>query len=107
MQQDNKTSLFKMGLIEFFKEHNLKFNLRPFSNPENVKTPVVNLNADNLVDLHLQIAARVDAIIAEAESKKETPQQPISQEKLFEEYEKTVLNPALQEIMQRYSLWLS
>jgi len=107
MQQKQNNSLFKMGLKNFLKEHNLRFNPRPFSNQENITTPVVNLKADNLVDLHVQVAERVDALIAEMETEKPKTPKPETENNLFQEYEKTVLNPALQEIMDRYSLWLS
>ena len=104
MQEEQKNNQFKIGLINFLKEHNIRFSPWPFAKTESITTPVVNLKAENLVDLHLQIAERVDALIIETENEK--TKTPRSEEKLFEEYEKTVLNPTLQEIMQRYSAWL-
>jgi len=104
MEKNEKTSLFGMGLISFIKEHNIRFNLRPFSSPTHiVSSQMVDARADNLVDLHLEIAKKVDALIAKNE-KEVLPQS--NEKNLFEDYEQTVLNPLKQELMQRYSLWL-
>jgi len=104
MDKEEKASIFGMGLISFIKEHNIRFNLRPFSNPTHIiSSQMVDVRADNLVDLHLEIAEKVDALIAKNE-KEVIP--PLNEKNLFEDYEQTVLNPLKQELMQRYSLWL-
>jgi hypothetical protein len=93
-----------MRLINFIKEHNIKFNPRPFTNPAPViSSQILNLKKDSFVDLHLEIAEKVDALIAENEKDKIPEFKEVS---LFEDYEQTVLNPLKQELMQRYSLWL-
>ena len=103
MEKNEKTNLFGMGFISFIKKHNIKFNPRPFSNPNPViSSQMVNFRKDSFVDLHFEIAEKVDALIAENE--KVTI--PSSEGNFFEDYEKTVLNPLKQELMQKYSLWL-
>lgn len=103
MEKNEKTNLFGMGFISFIKEHNIKFNLRPFSNPDHIaSSQIVDVRTDNLVDLHLEIAKKVDALIEESEKEILPP----TEENFFEDYEQTVLNPLKQELMQRYSLWL-
>ena len=102
MEKKDGNSLFGMGIIKFLKQHNMKFNPRPFSNPDQVRSSqIVNLNSEKFVDLHLEIAQKVDALIAENE--KDLPE---FKEVCFEDYEQTVLNPLKQELMQRYNLWL-
>lgn len=104
MEQNEKTSLFGMRLVDFIREHTIKFNPQPFSNPIPVSSSqMVKLRKEKFVDLHLEIAQKVDALIAENEKDK-IPE--FKEENLFEDYEKTVLNPLKQELMQRYSLWL-
>ena len=104
MESKEKEGLFKIGFVDFLKEHNLKFNPRPFSNPDIVaSSQIVDVKTDSMVDLHLEIAKKVDALIAENEGEKLPEFQEVP---FFEDYEQTVLNPLKQELMQRYSLWL-
>ena len=105
MDTDGKQNILGMGLMNFLKDHNIKFNPRPFSNltPAISTSQIVNVKSDSFVDFHMEIAAKVDALIAENEKESEPEFREVP---LFEDYEQTVLNPLKQDLMQRYSLWL-
>jgi len=104
MESNGKRSLFKIGFVDFIRDHNIKFNPRPFSKPKPIiSTHIVNIRNDNLVNLHLEIVKKVDALITNNEKEKIPEFKEVS---FFDDYETTVLNPIKQEIMQKHSLWL-
>ena len=104
METNDKSNLFGMGLVKFLKEHNIRFNPRPFSNPTPAfSSQMVDIKTDSFVDLHMEVAAKVDALLAENEKDVEPEFKEVP---LFEDYEQSVLNPLKQDLMQKYSLWL-
>jgi len=109
MDWNNKILQYEGGIIQFLKDHNLKFNPRPFSNPKHlmVSSQMVEVKSDKFVDFHLEIAQKVDALIAASEQEQKMPEISDEPNTMFMDYETTVLNPLKQELMQRYSLWLA
>jgi len=104
MESNEKKSLFKIGFVDFIKEHDIKFNPRPFSNPKHIASnQTVNAKKDNQVDLHLEIIKKVDSIIAEAE-KEEIPE--FKEVPFLEDSELIASKPLKHETMQKNSLWL-
>ena len=98
-------SLIEMGFFSDLRRKKIRFNPRPFLNPDPIKSSqIVNVETEKFVDLHLEIQAKVDALIAENEKNEEVPE--FKEVPMFEDYEQTVLNPLKQDLMQRYSLWL-
>ena len=67
MQWDDR-SMFSLGWFKSLKSKNICFNLRPFSNPIHLKNSSVTLPEQvvekTFVDLHLEVAQKVDALIA-------------------------------------------
>ena len=61
--------LYEMGFFSSLKNTKIRFNPRPFSNPlhlkEQTKTPTPI--EENLIDLHIEIANKVDTLIAKHE----------------------------------------
>ena len=66
--------LMEMGFFSSLRKKKIRFNLRPFSNPVHLQKKS-ELKKEKLVDLHLEIAKKVDELI-ERNERKLTVQQP-------------------------------
>ncbi len=61
------------GLLSSLKNKNIRFNLTPWKNEDTtITTTTVNVTNDTFVDLHMEVAKKVDALIAEMEGNEET-----------------------------------
>ncbi len=70
MQENQKTRMLSLGFLGKIKNVNIRFNPRPFSNPD-AGSGKVNTKNDSFVDLHLEVARKVDALISQNESEEE------------------------------------
>ena len=67
---------FGLGALRSLKSKNMRFNLRPFSNPMHLASEKVEVPGDmSFVDLHLEIAQKVDALLADLEHEMQQPQE--------------------------------
>ena len=67
---------FGLGALQSLKNKNIRFNLRPFSNPVNLASETVEVSKEmSFVDLHLEVAQKVDALLAELEHEVQEPQE--------------------------------
>ena len=68
--------LIESGALKSLKGKRIRFNLRPFSNPTHLSSGRVEAVEEmSFVDLHLQVAQEVDALIASLEQKTQQPQE--------------------------------
>jgi hypothetical protein len=68
-----KRMLGGMGVIEFLKNHNIRFNPRPWSNPTEITTKKIEVSETSFIDLHLEVASKVDALLAQLEQEENEP----------------------------------
>jgi len=68
--------LFDLGVLKSLKGKNIRFNPRPFSNPLQESTNTIKVEKDmSFVDLHLEVAQKVDALIAQLEQEQPKPEE--------------------------------
>jgi hypothetical protein len=59
-----------MGLLKDLWAVKIRFNPRPWSNPGHIVTNVPKVEEKSFVDLHLEVAQKVDALIAQLDQEK-------------------------------------
>lgn len=59
--------LIEMGFFRNLKGKEIRFNLKPFSNPEHLANNKPDIVNQNLIDLHLEIAKKVDELLEKHE----------------------------------------
>jgi len=68
---------FDTGFLDRLKQMKIRFNARPTSEPSSNDT--VKTSSENIVDLHLEIARKVDELIADRERELQEEVEPITQ----------------------------
>ena len=82
-----KERFVNMDFFRSLKDAKLKFNPRPFSNPLSVSSEKFEVVEKNFVDLHAEIAKKVDELVIS------TNREPVFEEWDFTPEEKTSMNP--------------
>jgi len=68
--------LIGIGALKSLKNKKIRFNLRPFSNSKHVENNNFEVAKDmSFVDLHLDVAKKVDALIAQLDQEQQQPQE--------------------------------
>ena len=70
------------GIYNYLKGKNIKFNLRPFSNPQHSKNKKTDTTNSNLIDLHLEIVKKIDNLLADNEKNIDIKPSNIPKERL-------------------------
>ncbi len=72
----------EMGLYNYLKGKNIRFNPQPFSNPQHPKKKKRDIASHNLVDLHIEIVKKIDALLLENEKNSNNKASNIPKERL-------------------------